>query len=100
MVVACCQEHFLFVQKRAETRQPAALIVNLGGPYESSPRDRLWQDWALRFLASRGISFFYDGLNPRSGVGGVSLSRDDVDDVLRREDLPHAAARQHEAAVL
>jgi hypothetical protein len=65
-------EHFLFLTKRAETRQPSPLILNLGGPYESSPRDRVWQDWALRTAAQKGLSFFYDGLNPRSGIGGES----------------------------
>ena len=66
------EEHFLFLRERAETRQPSPLILSVGGPYEASPRDTLWQDWALHAIASRGLSFFYDGLNPKSGVGGES----------------------------
>ena len=66
------EEHFLFLRKRSETRQPAALILQIGGPYEGSPRDRAWQDWALKTAAARGLSLFYDGLNPRSGIGGES----------------------------
>ena len=65
-------EHFLFLTKRAETRQPSALVLNLGGPYEALPRDRLWQDWAFQACAAKGLSFFYDGLNPHSGIGGES----------------------------
>ena len=65
-------EHFLFLRKRAEARQPSALILNVGGPYEGSPRDRMWQDWALRAAAAHGLSLFYDGLNPKSGIGGES----------------------------
>ena len=33
------------------------------------------------------------------GGGCVGLLRDDIDHLLRREDFPHAAARQHQAAV-
>ena len=65
-------EHFLFLRKRAEIRQPSAVIVHLGGPFEGSPRDMAWQTWALKACAAHGLSLFYDGLNPLSGVGGQS----------------------------
>ena len=66
------EEHFLFLRKRAEVRQASALILHTGGPYEGSPRDKVWQDWAIRASAAHGLSLFYDGLNPRSGIGGES----------------------------
>jgi len=59
------QEHFLYLR-----RLDATVVVNLGGPYESSVRDTLFQDWAVRFCARNGISVFYDGLNPLAGLGG------------------------------
>ena len=35
-------------------------------------RDSIWQEWALHACATHSLSFFYDGLNPRSGIGGES----------------------------
>ena len=66
------QEHFLFIRQPAENRQPSALVLTIGGPFEGSPSDAAWQTWALQACNARGLSFFYDGLNPRSGVGGHS----------------------------
>ena len=71
-MLAVWEEHFLFLRKRGEARQAAAVILHLGGPYEGSPSDKVWQDWALKACVAHGISVFYDGLNPRSGIGGES----------------------------
>ncbi|KAL1522554.1 hypothetical protein AB1Y20_017539 [Prymnesium parvum] len=68
------QEHFLFLRKSSETRQAASIILNIGGPFESSPRDMEWQIWAVQYCLQHGISVFYDGMNPRSGVGGDAPS--------------------------
>ncbi|KOO52986.1 cellulase (glycosyl hydrolase family 5) subfamily protein [Chrysochromulina tobinii] len=66
------QEHFLFVLQKAEAREPASLILHLGGPFEGSPRDLAWQTWALQYAKEKSLNLFYDGLNPKSGVGGHS----------------------------
>lgn len=64
------QEHFLFLRKAADSRRAATIFLNLGGPFESSSRDMQWQIWAIRYCMQHSISVFYDGLNPRSGIGG------------------------------
>ena len=66
------QEHFLFVLQKAEAREPVSLILHLGGPFEGSPRDLAWQTWALQYAKEKSLNLFYDGLNPKSGVGGHS----------------------------
>ena len=66
------REHFLFLKTRASAREAAPLILNTGGPYEGHPRDRIWQDFALEVARRHGLSIFYDGLNPHSGIGGDS----------------------------
>ena len=72
-------------------RSSAGLRADLhtGGPYEGSPRDKVWQDWAIRASAAHGLSLFYDGLNPRSGIGGESLSRQQRSRLQRTRSLRH-----------
>ena len=66
------EEHFLFLTAASESREPTPLIINTGGPYEGHLRDRVWQDFALKAAVRHGLSIFYDGLNPHSGIGGDS----------------------------
>lgn len=43
------EEHFLFLRKRAESRQAAAVILHIGGPYEGSPSDKVPQAEISKF---------------------------------------------------
>ena len=82
------EEHFLYL-RRVTGR---AVVLHLGGPYESSKRDRDWQDWAVRHAAREGISLFYDSLNPASGRGGDAPSDPVVEGADGRDAAPSSAA--------
>ena len=48
------------------------VIGELGGFYTGN--DKIWQDWAVRFIQERGIGIFYFALNPGSeDTGGLLL---------------------------
>ena len=70
------EEHFLHLaqppKNPAKARPATAVVLLTGGPYEGLARDALWQDEAMRLISRLGVGFFYDGLNPRSGIGGES----------------------------
>lgn len=72
---AIWQQHFAFA--KAKTGRPI-VIGELGGSYVGP--DRVWQDWAIPYMADQGFGVFYFALNPDSKDTGGLVPSDDWSD--------------------